>query len=108
MRPDAQPAAAIGPGDAAAKLIVDKMASVLGQSIVVEHVPGAGGTIGSRLVVDAPADGYTILMGTIAALSINPTLYGNLPFDPLKDLLPVTRATRFLPDLPRRRSSWPR
>jgi tripartite-type tricarboxylate transporter receptor subunit TctC len=60
--------------------------------VIVDNRPGAAGNIATEITTKAPADGYTILMGTIAALSINPTLYGNLPYDPLKDLAPVTRA----------------
>ena len=69
-----------------------KLSERLGQQVIVDNRPGAAGNIATELTTRAPADGYTILMGTIAALAINPTLYGNLPFDPLQDLAPVTRA----------------
>jgi tripartite-type tricarboxylate transporter receptor subunit TctC len=72
------------------------MQAVLGQPVVVENRTGAHGNIASEHVVRSPADGYTILMGTIGGLSINPTLYGNLTFDPQTDLTPVTRVGMIL------------
>jgi tripartite-type tricarboxylate transporter receptor subunit TctC len=81
-----------GGTDATARALTPKLAERLGQQVIVDNRPGAAGNIATEIVTNAPADGYTILMGTIAALSINPTLYGNLPFNPLKDLAPVTQA----------------
>lgn len=81
-----------GGTDTTARALTPKLAERLGQQIIVDNRPGAAGNIATDITTKAPADGYTILMGTIAALSINPTLYGNLPFDPLRDLAPVTRA----------------
>ena len=85
-----------GTTDVAARLIAPKMQEVLGQSVVVENRPGASGNIASEQVVRSPADGYTILLGTIGPLAINPTLYDNLPFNPLQDLTPVTRVAMIL------------
>jgi tripartite-type tricarboxylate transporter receptor subunit TctC len=81
-----------GGTDTTARALTPKLGERLGQQIIVDNRPGAAGNIATEITTKAPADGYTILMGTIAALAINPTLYGNLPYDPLRDLLPVTRA----------------
>src|SRR5688572_21338709 len=81
-----------GGTDTTARALTPKLGERLGQQMIVDNRPGAAGNIATEIITKAPPDGYTILMGTIAALSINPTLYGNLPFNPLKDLLPVTRA----------------
>ena len=81
-----------GGTDTTARALTPKLSERLGQQVIVDNRPGAAGNIATELTTKAPGDGYTILMGTIAALSINPTLYGNLPFDPLQDLAPVTRA----------------
>jgi tripartite-type tricarboxylate transporter receptor subunit TctC len=85
-----------GTTDVAARLMAPKMQAVLGQPVVVENRAGAHGNIASEHVVRSPADGHTILMGTIGGLSINPTLYGNLSFDPQTDLVPVTRVGMIL------------
>ncbi len=81
-----------GGTDTTARALTPKLTERLGQQVIVDNRPGAAGNIATDIITKAPADGYTILMGTIAALSINPTLYGNLPFNPQKDLAPVTRA----------------
>jgi tripartite-type tricarboxylate transporter receptor subunit TctC len=85
-----------GTTDVAARLMAPKMQAVLSQPVVVENRSGAHGNIASEHVVRSPADGYTILMGTIGGLAINPTLYGNLTFDPQTDLSPVTRVGMIL------------
>jgi tripartite-type tricarboxylate transporter receptor subunit TctC len=85
-----------GTTDVAARLMAPKMQARLGQPVVVENRTGAGGNIASEFVARAPADGHTILMGTIGGMSINPTLYGNLTFDPQTDLAPVTRVGMIL------------
>ena len=81
-----------GGTDTTARALTPKLGERLGQQVIVDNRPGAAGNIATEIMINAPADGYTILMGTIAALAINPTLYGNLPFNPLKDVAPVTRA----------------
>ena len=81
-----------GGTDTTARALTPKLTERFGQQVIVDNRPGAAGNIATEIITKAPPDGYTILMGTIAALAINPTLYGNLPFNPLKDLLPVTRA----------------
>jgi tripartite-type tricarboxylate transporter receptor subunit TctC len=85
-----------GTTDIAARLIAPKIQAVLGQSVVVENRAGASGNIASELVVRSPADGYTLLLGTIGPLAINPTLYDSLPFNPQTDLTPITRVAMIL------------
>ena len=81
-----------GGTDATARPIAQKLSEALGQQVIVDNRPGAAGNIATEIITKSNPDGYTILMGTIAALAINPSLYGNLPFDPDKDLLPVIQA----------------
>ncbi len=81
-----------GPGtttDIIARVYAEGMGKALGQSIVVENRSGAGGNIGSDLVAKAPADGYTILMGTVGTHAINPGLYRRMPYDAQKDFAPL-------------------
>jgi tripartite-type tricarboxylate transporter receptor subunit TctC len=75
--------------DVAARLVAAKMSETLGQQVLIENKPGAGSNIATESVVRAPADGYTLLLGTIAN-TINASLSKNLPFDFGKDLAPVT------------------
>src|SRR6266478_3545467 len=84
--------AAGGGTDTTARPIAHKLSELFGQQVIVDNRPGAAGNIATDLVAKANPDGYTILMGTIAALAINPSLYDNLPFDPERDLAPVTQA----------------
>jgi tripartite-type tricarboxylate transporter receptor subunit TctC len=70
-----------------------KVGQILGQPIVIDNRPGAGGNVGSELVARATPDGYTLLYGTNGTLAINSTLYGNLRFDPVKDFAPVSPMT---------------
>ncbi len=81
-----------GGTDATARAMGSKLSERLGQQIIIDNRPGAAGNIATEIAAGATPDGYTILMGTIAALSINPALYKKLPFDPLKDVIPITRA----------------
>jgi tripartite-type tricarboxylate transporter receptor subunit TctC len=85
-----------GTTDIAARLMATKMQAVLGQSLVVENRPGASGNIASEQVVRSAPDGYTILLGTIGALAINPTLYTNLGYDPQTDMTAITRVAMIL------------
>jgi len=82
-----------GPGgapDILGRLIGVKLQNSLGQPVVVENHPGAGGTIGTDFVAKSAPDGYTILVATTANLSISPHLYPKLPYNALKDLTPVS------------------
>ncbi len=81
-----------GGTDTTARAMAGKLSERLGQQVVIDNRPGAAGNIATEITAQSNPDGYTILMGTIAALAINPGLYKKLPFDPLKDVLPVSRA----------------
>jgi tripartite-type tricarboxylate transporter receptor subunit TctC len=83
------PFAAGGPTDIVARVMGAKMAEQLGQAIVVENRTGAGGNIGADVVAKAPADGYTLLMATVSTHAINPGLYRNMPYDPVRDFAPI-------------------
>ncbi|MDB5318006.1 MAG: tripartite tricarboxylate transporter substrate binding protein [Rhodospirillales bacterium] len=84
--------AAGGATDITTRTIAPRLQALLGQPIIVENRPGGGGNLATDLVVRAAPDGYTLLMGTIGALAINPTLFGNLTFDPQADLTPIGMA----------------
>lgn len=81
-----------GGTDTTARAMANRLTELLGQQVIVDNRPGAAGNIATDIVAKSNADGYTVLLGTIAALAINPSLYGKLPFDPVKDLAPVTLA----------------
>ena len=100
-----------GPGsvtDILARIVGSKLSVALGQSVVVENKAGAGGNIGAAQVAAAPADGYTLLLGPASTNAINPSLYKNLPFDPLRDFAPITNVASVAnvlvvhPDVPAR------
>ena len=78
-----------GSTDILARAIGLELGKAWNASVVVENVPGAGGAIGADKVAKAPADGYTLLMGHIGTLAVNPSLYPKLPYNPLKDFAPV-------------------
>ena len=81
-----------GPTDILARLIAQPLSVSLGQPIVVDNRPGAGGNIGAELVAKSPADGYTLFMGTSGPLAINASLYKTIGFDPLRDFAPIILA----------------
>jgi tripartite-type tricarboxylate transporter receptor subunit TctC len=81
--------AAGGSSDVLARAVADALSQGLGQQVVVDNRPGAGGHIGAEAVAHAAPDGYTILFGTNGTLGIGPALYRNLRYDPLHDLAPV-------------------
>src|SRR5882724_2419070 len=83
------PYAAGGGNDIMARVAADKMSPVIGQQIVIENRGGAGGSIATRAVAKAAPDGYTLGLGGTGTLAINPTLYGNVGYDPRKDFSPV-------------------
>jgi tripartite-type tricarboxylate transporter receptor subunit TctC len=81
-----------GATDVVARVLGERLQERFGQPVIVENRPGAGGNLGMENVVRSAPDGHTILMGTMGALTINPHLYANMGFDPLKDLAPVSLA----------------
>ncbi|UZN52042.1 tripartite tricarboxylate transporter substrate binding protein [Cupriavidus cauae] len=83
------PFPAAGAMDNIARTLGEEMSQTLGQSIVVENRPGAGGNIGAELVARSPADGYTMLI-VANGMAVNPALYRKLTYDPIKDFAPVS------------------
>jgi tripartite-type tricarboxylate transporter receptor subunit TctC len=83
--------AAGGPTDQVARIMGAKLTELLGQTFLVENKTGAGGNIGADMVAKAPPDGYTLLMATVSTHAINPGLYRNMPYDPVKDFAPVAQ-----------------
>ena len=82
-----------GTSDVVARTLAQKLNESFGQPVIVENRPGAGGNLGAEFVAKAPADGYTLFVCTPAELAINVSLYGKLPYEPIKDFTPVTLAT---------------
>jgi tripartite-type tricarboxylate transporter receptor subunit TctC len=78
-----------GGTDILARVIGNKLSETLGQPVVIENKPGAGGNIGVDLVAKSAPDGYNIVIGQTSNLAVNPTLYPDLPYDPQKDLAPI-------------------
>ena len=79
------------PPDIAMRRMTDPMAAILGQPVLIESKPGAGGSIGTEFVAKAQPDGYTLIAGTLGTHAFNPHLYKALPYDPLNDFVPITR-----------------
>jgi tripartite-type tricarboxylate transporter receptor subunit TctC len=84
------PFAAAGTTDILARAVGAELTRSLGQSVIIDNRPGAGGNIGSQFVAKAAPDGYTLLMGTVGTHAINQALYAKMPYDPVKDFSPVT------------------
>ena len=80
-----------GPLDQHARLLSDKLQTVLGQPVVMDYKAGAGGTVGAQEVMRAPPDGHTIMLANTGVMVINPALYSRLPYATLKDFVPVAR-----------------
>lgn len=79
-----------GTTDILARAIAPELSRAFGQQFVVDNRAGAGGNVGADIVAKSPADGYTILMGTVGTHGINKALYKKLPYDPQKDFAPIT------------------
>lgn len=85
------PAAAGSVPDFLARTIGQRLSENWRQAVVIENIVGAGGNIGTDRAAKAPADGYTLLLNTIAPVAVNQSLMGKLPYDPVKDLAPITQ-----------------
>ena len=83
-----------GSTDILGRTIGQQLTQAWGQPVVVDNVPGAGGSIGADKVAKAPADGYTLLMGHIGTLAVTPSLYPRLPYDPIKSFAAVAWVAR--------------
>jgi tripartite-type tricarboxylate transporter receptor subunit TctC len=83
-----------GTTDILARAVGLELSKAWGQSVVVDNVAGAGGSIGAERVAKAAPDGYTLMMGHIGTLAVNPSLYPKLPYDPVKDFAPVAWVAR--------------
>jgi len=78
-----------GPTDIVARVMGARMGEILGQQVIIDNRPGAGGNLGADMVAKAPPDGYTLLMATVSTHAINPLLYKKIPYDPIKDFSPI-------------------
>src|SRR5205823_9049906 len=84
------PFAAGGTTDILARTVGEKLSIALGQPVVVDNKPGAGGGVGAEFTARSAPDGYTIMGGTISTHAINASLYSKLPYDPVKDFAAIT------------------
>ena len=80
--------------DLTARLIAQRLTSILGQPVIVENRPGAGSIVGTELVAKATPDGHTLLV-VASSITLNPIIHKNLPFDPQRDLTPITQLSSF-------------
>ncbi|MBA3507908.1 MAG: tripartite tricarboxylate transporter substrate binding protein [Betaproteobacteria bacterium] len=83
------PFAAGGTADLAARVVGGEMGQTLGQPLMVDNRPGAGGTLGTAMAAKAPADGYTIVLGSVSTHATSVSLYPDLPYDPRRDFAPI-------------------
>ena len=83
-----------GPTDIVGRLVGQKLAAGLGQPVIVENRPGAGGTVGSTAAAKMPADGYTLLYGSTSTLAIAPALYRDMAYDPRSAFAPISLVSR--------------
>lgn len=81
-----------GPLDQHARLLMDKLQVILGQPVIVDYKPGAGGSVGAENVAKSPADGYTIMLANTGVMVINGALYTKLPYNTLRDFVPLARS----------------
>lgn len=84
------PYAVGGTTDIIARVVGVKLGSILGQTVVIENKPGAGGSVGSAFAAKQPADGYTLVMAVESSHAVNPNVYEKSPYDPVKDFAPIS------------------
>jgi tripartite-type tricarboxylate transporter receptor subunit TctC len=87
-----------GPTDLVGRKVADALTKELKKAVIVENKSGAGGTIGTDAVAKSPPDGYTLLLGLMGPIAIAPKISPNLPYDPLKDLVPI-RLVAIMPEV---------
>jgi tripartite-type tricarboxylate transporter receptor subunit TctC len=85
-----------GGTDITSRAIAPKLTSAFGQQVIVDNRGGAGGMVGVEIAAKAPPDGYTIVIGTIGNIAVNPSLYTKMPYDPQKDLVPIGQVANAL------------
>src|SRR5213076_2436219 len=79
-----------GGNDTVARAIAQQLGPDLGQPVVIDNRPGAGGSVGAELAAKAPADGYTLFLAGVGSHAVNPNFHRNLPYDPVKDFAPIS------------------
>src|SRR5579864_7415368 len=89
------PYAAGGAADSIARVLARRVSSTIGQTVVVENRGGGGSIVGTEFVNKSDPDGYTLLLGQSGPISINPAVYKSLPYDPLKDFVPISLTTTY-------------
>ncbi|MEY3799004.1 MAG: hypothetical protein RLZZ406_305 [Pseudomonadota bacterium] len=83
-----------GPLDAHIRLLVDRLQTALGQTVIVDYKAGAGGAVGAQFVAQSLPDGYTLLLANTGTMVINPAIYTKAPYDTLKDFQPIARTAQ--------------
>ena len=83
-----------GPLDAHMRLLVEKLQSTLGQTVILDYKAGAGGTVGAQFVAQSPADGYTLLLANTGTMVINPAVYTKSSYETLKEFQPIARTAQ--------------
>ena len=81
-----------GAADTIARTVGEQMSQQFGQPVVMDNRPGAGGRLATEMLAHAEPDGYTLLLGTVGSIAVSPALYRKLPYDPQRDVLPITQA----------------
>src|SRR3977135_1291538 len=85
-----------GGADITSRAIGQKLTEAWGQQVIVDNRPGGNGIVGMDIAKHANPDGYTMVLGTIGPVAVNPSLYAKLPYDPVSDYAPVARAVSAL------------
>ena len=83
-----------GPLDAHGRLMADRLGQLLGQPVIIDYKAGAGGSVGAEFVAKSEADGYTLLLANTGTMVINPAIYPKLPYNTLKDFVPIARTAQ--------------